>query len=85
MRRNSRRSKNSSSQRNSDNLDELITWGGHEYNHHNLDGIDQQNDVIPLRKKRVNKGRVLQRATDLPLSTMFVLFVFCKEGLFARG
>ena len=36
------------------NLDELITWGGHEYNHHNLDGIDQQNDVISLRTKRVN-------------------------------
>ena len=36
------------------NLDELITWGGHEYNHHNLDGIDQQNDVISLRKKTVN-------------------------------
>jgi hypothetical protein len=30
------------------NLDEPITWGGHEYDHHDLDGIDQQNDVISL-------------------------------------
>ena len=30
------------------NLDEPITWGGHEYDHHDLVGIDQQNDVISL-------------------------------------
>ena len=35
-------------------FDEPITWGGHEYDHHDLAGIDQQNDVISLRKKTVN-------------------------------